>query len=123
MKKLIILIPFLGFVYHCIAQVSLDQPTIKFNNPKAFFKEELSTTKTNQPKTEFISPEAFFEKELLPTKPQESVFPDGVALNEKKYFMQIKQPDLSKVNPMPQASIDTTTHYHIQIIGAVEEKK
>ena len=48
---------------------------------------------------------------------------DGMLINSTKHFMQIKQPDVSHLARMPQVPIDTSVHYHIQIISEVKEQR
>ena len=90
----------------------------------------ISQLTQNKQKFKLYTPEILFNNKATHSKPvakysksMATVLPDGVIINERKYFLQIKQPDLSQLAPMPQVPIDTTTHYHIQIIGEVKEKK
>ena len=58
------------------------------------------------------------------TKPNIIVLSDGVVINEKRHHhILIKEPDMSQVILMPQVPIDTSTLYHIQIVGEVKEQR
>lgn len=100
MKKIITIIPFLCIVCFCQGQ-PLNQSLYKLNNPEAL---------------------SFFTKGLTPTTPNVTIHQDGVVINNKKHFIQLKQIDLSEFPAMPQAKIDTTIHYHIQIVGEVKDQ-
>ncbi len=115
MKKSIVLFPFLLIVCFCNGQI-LHQKESK--------SDYFNLLNANKNQTLIWQDLAGFNfSKMNPSTLNTTVHADGVMINEKKYFLQIKQPDLSTINPMPQAPIDTTTHYHIQIIGEVKEKK
>jgi len=111
MKKYILTITLLGLFNHCFGQI-IPKQTIK-KEPKYILNLNQNGQDINWLETE----------EITSSKPNTKVLSDGVLINEKKHYIQIKQPDMSQLAVMPQVPIDTNTYYHIQIVGEIKEQR
>lgn len=110
MQRIIATFVFLGLLHCCFGQNLIQKQNKEVPlNLLDYGKED--------PITDWLS-----TKELSSGKSNTKVLSDGVIINSKKHFIQIKQPDMNQLVIMPQVQIDTNMHYHIQVIGEVKNE-
>ena len=111
MKNIILTITLLGLFNYCFGQVL---PQQKKEQPLYLLNLEEEKQLLNWQET----------KESTVIQPNAIVLSDGMVINEKRHHhILIKKPDMSQVIPMPQVPIDTSTLYHIQIVGEVKKQR